>query len=117
MVANYAGSPCPVFRYNRAKDQFEKQPTGIECKMTVDLKPFKLNGEQHIVVGTRDDGQPVVVWKWDGSKFSKRQEIAITATYVEVFDLNGDKFIAISGKPFLAYFFSIQVDVHFGVFQ
>ena len=101
VVANYMGGTCPIFRYNSTKGKFENQLTGIECRETVDLKPFKLDGEQHIVVANHADSQPVVVWKWNGRRFTKRQEIHITATYVEVFDVNGDKFIAISGKHFL----------------
>ena len=103
VVATYMGKTCPIFRYNRGRSTFEKQSTGIECRETVDLKPFQLNSEQHIVVANHADGQPVVIWKWDGKKFVKRQEIDITATYVEVFDVNGDKFIAISGKPIFSH--------------
>jgi hypothetical protein len=97
VVATYIGKTCPIFRYDRIEDKFKNQSMGIECKETVDLKPFKLNGVQHIVVANHEDGQPVVVWMWNGKRFTKRQEINITATYVEVFDVNGNTFLAISG--------------------
>ncbi len=92
---------CAIFRYDRSEDKFKNQSISLECRETVDVKAFKLDGVQHIVVANHEDGHPVVLWMWNGKRFTKRQEVNITASYVEVFDVKGTTFLAISGMSFV----------------
>lgn len=98
VVATLVGNTCPIFRYDRISEKFTNQSDGIQCKNTFDLKPFKLNGEQYIAVANQGRGRFVVIWKWNGRRFTKFQELNNTATYVEAFDVGRDTFIAISGQ-------------------
>ncbi|XP_028395337.1 thrombospondin-type laminin G domain and EAR repeat-containing protein-like [Dendronephthya gigantea] len=97
-VANLFANTCPIFRYDKISDRFTNQSDGLECKHTFDLKPFKLNGEQYIAVANQGSGSFVVIWKWNGRRFTKLQDINNTATYVEAFNVDDDTFLAISGS-------------------
>ena len=97
VLTNMMEKTCAIYRYDKYEKKFKNQSISLECRQTVDVKPFEINGLQHIVVANYLTGHPVVVWMWNGKQFTRRQAINITASYVEVFDVNGDTFLAISG--------------------
>lgn len=105
VVAKFIGKTCPIYRYDTSVERFVKEANGLECYETVDLKPFKIDGVQHVVVANHEDYQPVVVWMWNGKRFTKRQQINITATYVEGFDVQGATFLAVSGETLFFFAF------------
>ena len=89
-------SVCPIYKWN--SKQFVKFK-GLPCSRAFDVEPFELNGAQHVAVANFDEdrGKPVVVFKWDGSGFTELQKFDITAQYVEVFKVNDDTYLGISG--------------------
>ena len=105
VLTNMMKETCAIFRYDIVEKKFKNQSISLECRRTVDVKAFKIDDVQHIVVANHEDDHPVVLWMWNGKRFTRRQDINITAAYVEAFDVNGNTLLAVSGKSLLLYVF------------
>lgn len=72
----------------------------MECHRTVDVRPFHLGGVQYIAVANNRP-YSTVIWRWNGRKFEPMQTISVTGMHVEVFEVNGETLLALSGEEIL----------------
>ncbi|XP_046854789.1 uncharacterized protein LOC124447841 [Xenia sp. Carnegie-2017] len=96
-VANYYRGPCSIFRYEKSKSKFVNETFSLECHRTIDVKPFHLGGVQYIAVANKRP-YSTVIWRWNGRKFEPMQTISVTGMQVEVFEVNGETLLALSGS-------------------
>lgn len=93
VASNSRSHDSPVFKWNG--NLFTPFQT-LSTVKAFDVEPFKIGQDTYLAVAIYY-GRGSHIFKWDGERFVKLQDIAAVGADVEHFKINGSTYLALTG--------------------